>query len=197
MKKAKGASACRTAGRLFVISAPSGSGKTTLCNKLLEDDLGLANSVSITTRKARPGEQEGIDYHFVSRKKFQNMIAADEFLEYEGNFGELYGTPKRFIEKNLAIGRSVLLSVDVKGAMKVKKQYPRESRLIFISPPSITALRKRLLSRRSEDRRSLAARLGLARKEMLYKNRYDYNVVNDNLAGAHRKLKNIILSELG
>ena len=187
--------ACRRAGRLFVISAPSGSGKTTLCNKLLGDYEGLANSVSMTTRRARAGEVDGIDYHFVSRKNFQRMIAGDEFLEYEDNFGHLYGTPKRFVEENLGKGRSVLLSIDVKGAMKVKRQYPENSVLIFILPPSIAALKKRLASRQSEDKRSIATRLGLAKRELSYKAKYDYRIINDRLDGAYKNLKKIILSE--
>lgn len=185
----------REFGRLFVISAPSGSGKTTLCNKLLSDNLGLANSVSMTTRPPRPGEAEGADYHFVSRKKFKRMIAAGEFLEYEENFGHLYGTPRKFIEDHLSSGTDVLLSIDVKGAMKVKRQHPKDSCLIFIVPPSTAVLKKRLLSRRSEDKRSLATRLGLVKKELSYKKKYDYSVVNDNLANAYRKLRKIILLE--
>jgi len=182
-------------GRLFVISAPSGSGKTTLCNKLLDDSLDLANSVSMTTRKPRPGEAEGIDYHFISRSKFQKMIEAEEFLEYEENFGELYGTPKKFIERNLQKGRSVLLSIDVKGAMKVKRYYPGNSVLIFILPPSVRALKKRLFSRKSEDKHAITRRVGLAKKELAYKNKYDHRIVNDRLANAYKKLKNIILRE--
>ncbi|MCM8761131.1 MAG: guanylate kinase, partial [Candidatus Omnitrophica bacterium] len=113
--------------KLFVISAPSGTGKTTLCNKLLRDGLGLVNSVSMTTRKPRPGEKEGVDYYFVTRKRFEDMISKKGFLEYEENFGNLYGTPRDFVEKNLKKGRNVLLSIDVKGAMKVRRAYPARS----------------------------------------------------------------------
>jgi len=191
-----GKPANRQTGKLFVISAPSGSGKTTLRNKLLGDNLGLVSSVSVTTRPARPQEAEGADYRFVSRKEFRKMIEAGEFLEYEENFGELYGTPRRFIEETLGKGRSVLLSIDVKGAMKVKKQYPEESVLIFILPPSVNALKQRLFSRRSEDKGAIAKRVALAKKELGYKKRYDYRIVNDRLADAYRRLKNIILSEM-
>lgn len=182
--------------RLFVISAPSGCGKTTLCNKLLREKIGLANSVSMTTRQRRPGEKKGIDYRFVSKKRFLEMIKKKEFLEYEDNFGELYGTPKKFIEDNLKKGKSVLLSIDVKGAMKVRKAYPKKSVLIFVLPPSINALKARLRSRMSEDPESIEKRLGVARKELQFKNRYDYSVVNDKLASAYKKLKEIIVSEL-
>ncbi len=183
-------------GKLFVVSAPSGSGKTTLCNRLLGDYLGLANSVSMTTRRARPGETDGADYHFVSRKKFQQLIDRGEFLEYEENFGKLYGTPKHFIETNLKKGRSVLLSIDVKGAMKVRKAFPRQSVLIFILPPSVATLKKRLFSRMSEEKSAIAKRLAIAKKEISYKGRYDHRIVNDNLIRAYKRLKDIILSEL-
>ena len=182
--------------KLFVISAPSGCGKTTLGNRLLEDNLGLANSVSMTTRSPRPGEKEGLDYLFVSRKRFQEMIKKDAFLEYEENFGHYYGTPGKFIEDNLKEDKSVLLSIDVKGAMKVKRAYPDNSVLIFILPPSMVALRKRLNARRSDAKESISVRLGVAKKEITYKDRYDYRIVNDRLDTAYRELKKIVVSEL-
>ncbi|MFA6320264.1 MAG: guanylate kinase [Candidatus Omnitrophota bacterium] len=182
--------------KLFVVSAPSGSGKTTLCNKLLKDDLGLAQSVSMTTRPPRKGEQDGVDYHFVSERSFKDTIKKKGFLEYEENFGCLYGTPKKLIEKRLKKGLNVLLSIDVKGAMKVKKEYPDESILIFILPPSLGVLKNRLNSRRSEDKKAISERLKLAKKEIAYKKKYDYTVVNDRLDVAYKKLKKIVLSEI-
>ena len=181
--------------KLFVISAPSGSGKTTLCAKLLDDDLGLERSVSMTTRPARPGEKDGADYHFVTEKYFQETVKKNGFLEYEENFGYLYGTPKEFIALELKKGKSVLLSIDVKGAMNVRREYPKESVLIFIMPPSLAALKKRLQDRKSEDRNAIATRLQLARIEIAYRKRYDYTVVNDRLDNAYKKLRKIILSE--
>ncbi|MFA6078432.1 MAG: guanylate kinase [Candidatus Omnitrophota bacterium] len=183
-------------GKLFIISAPSGCGKTTLCKKLLEDDLGLVHSTSATTRPPRSGEKNGVDYHFLSEKKFEEMAEAGAFLEYEKNFGYSYGTPKKAIEKDLKKGRSILLSIDVKGAMRIKRIYPDDSVLIFILPPSITALKKRLLSRRSDGEDAISTRLNLAKKEMEYKDRYQYRIVNDRLDTAYRKLKNIILDEI-
>ena len=182
--------------KLFVISAPSGSGKTTLCKKLLKDDLGLAGSISATTRPPRPNEVDGIDYHFVSREKFQKMIKGKELLEYEDNFGQFYGTPKRFIEKNLRSGKPVLLSIDVKGAMKIRRKYNVKSALIFILPPSMAALKKRLVGRMSEDKSAIKKRLDVAKKELAYIKKYDHCVVNDSLTSAYKKLKKIILSEL-
>ncbi|MFA6141981.1 MAG: guanylate kinase [Candidatus Omnitrophota bacterium] len=182
--------------KLFIISAPSGCGKTTLCKKLLADDLGLAHSVSMTTRSPRPGEAEGTDYLFVSEKDFRGIAAKNGFLEREENFGFLYGTPRKFIEDSLNKNKSVLLSIDVKGAMKVRLAYPKESVLIFILPPSIGILKKRLRGRKSENTRSLSTRLGLAKKELSYKDRYDYKIVNDRLDSAYKQLKNVIISEL-
>lgn len=183
-------------GKLFIISAPSGSGKTTLCRKLLADNLGLVHSVSATTRPPRPGERDTLDYHFISRKEFDEMIRKDEFLEHEDNFGESYGTPRKFIEDSLREGRSVLLSIDVKGAMKVRAAYPKESVLIFILPPSLAALKKRLQARSSDGAETIATRLKLARKELSYRGRYDYHIINDKLTSAYRRLKNIITAEL-
>jgi guanylate kinase len=182
--------------KLFVISAPSGSGKTTLCNKLAEDDLPLERSISMTTRPPRKGEKDGVDYFFVSEKYFRGVVKKDGFLEYEENFGYFYGTPKSFIDKMLKENRNILLSIDVKGAIKVRRQYPDESVLIFILPPSLKVLKERLQLRRSEDKSAIQTRLKLARKEMAYKAKYDYTVVNDRLDVAYKRLKKIVISEL-
>lgn len=183
-------------GLIFVVSAPSGCGKTTLCNRLLADGLGLANSVSMTTRKRRPGEKNGVDYRFVTEKRFRQIARKRGFLEYEENFGHLYGTPRRFIEDRLKRSLPVLLSIDVKGAMKVRKAYPRASVLIFLLPPSIAALGKRLKSRSTDSPGVIRRRLGLAKKELSYKSRYDHRIVNDNLEKAYRRLKLVVAAEL-
>ena len=182
-------------GRLFIISAPSGCGKTTLCKRLLEDDPGLVHSVSMTTRPPRKGERAGIDYRFVSKKSFEKMIANGEFLEYEENFGHLYGTPKRFIHDRLKQGQAILLSIDVKGAMKVRAAFPKESIQIFILPPSIAALKRRLNARMTDDAQDVSTRLKLAKKEISCKAMYDYRVINDSLDNAYRRLKKIIVQE--
>lgn len=179
-------------GKLFVISAPSGCGKTTLCRKLLADKLGLIHSVSMTTRPPRPGERDGVDYHFVSRKDFNGLIKKGSFLEYEENFGHFYGTPDRFIRDTLKKGRSVLLNIDVKGAAKVRRAYPGETVSIFILPPSIKALKKRLQSRMTDSKATILTRFKLAKKELACKDRYDYRIINDSLGRAYRRLKNII-----
>ena len=186
----------RRGGKLFIISAPSGSGKTTLCKKLLEDNSSLVHSISATTRQPRPGETDGVDYHFISKGDFERMAAGKEFLEYEENFGNLYGTPKAFIEDSLEKGRPVLLSIDIKGAMKVKRAYPKESVMIFILPPSLKALRQRLKLRMADGAKTIADRLKLAKNEMAHKEGYDYRIVNDRLTGAYKRLKAIIIKEM-
>jgi len=182
-------------GKLFIVSAPSGCGKTTLCKKLLEDKLNLKHSVSTTTRPPRKGEIDGKDYFFVSPEEFRAMMKRRELLEHEENFGFLYGTPKKRALSLLEKGKSVLLSIDVKGAMKVKRLYPGKSVLIFIMPPALSELKKRLESRRTDAASSISARLKIARREIGYKGRYDHVVVNDSLDAAYRKLRKIILTE--
>ena len=181
--------------KIFVISAPSGRGKTTLCKKLLKDKFKLRQSVSITTRPPRRGERNGADYFFVSAEEFIRMIDAKELLEYEENFGFLYGTPKRAVEELLQKGRNVLLSIDVKGAMNVRKSYPQNSVLIFVMPPSMEDLKKRLESREADTSKAILNRLKVAKQEVACKDKYDYVVVNDRLDTAYKKLKEIILSE--
>ena len=182
-------------GKIFIVSAPSGCGKTTLCKKLLADKLNLKNSISATTRPPRKGETDGKDYFFVSPEEFRAMIKRKELLEHEENFGFLYGTPKKFALSLLEKGKNVLLSIDVKGAAKVGKLYPGKSVLIFIMPPTLSELKKRLESRMTDAASSISNRLKIARREIGYKGRYDYVVVNDSLEAAHRKLKEIILAE--
>ncbi|MDP3790463.1 MAG: guanylate kinase [Candidatus Omnitrophota bacterium] len=182
-------------GKLFIVSAPSGCGKTTLCKKLLRHKLNLSHSVSVTTRPPRPGEIEGKDYFFVSLEEFRAMAKRKEFLENEENFGYFYGTPKKFVENLLAKGKNVLLSIDVKGAARISALYPGKSVLIFIMPPTLGVLKKRLESRMTDPAHSISNRLKIAKHEIKYKGRYDYVVVNDRLDTACRKLKNIIKKE--
>ena len=184
-----------TKSRIFIVSAPSGCGKTTLCKKLLKDKIKLYQSVSITTRPPRRGERNGADYFFVSAEEFIRMIDAKELLEYEENFGFLYGTPKKAVEELLRKGRNVLLSIDVKGAMNVRKSYPQNSVLIFVMPPSMEELKKRLESREADTAKAILNRLKIAKQEIACKDKYDYIVVNDKLSTAYKKLKEIIILE--
>ena len=188
--------AAKDKGKIFIISAPSGCGKTTLCKKLLNDKLNLTHSISATTRPARKSEKKGVDYFFVSPAEFVAMIDRKEFLEYEENFGHLYGTPKKKVDMLLGKGKNVLLSIDVKGAMNVLKLYPEESILIFIMPPTIDALKKRLETRSADTASSILKRLKLAKQEIACRNKYDYTIVNDRLDTAYKRLKEIINSEV-
>ena len=182
-------------GKLFIVSAPSGCGKTTLCKKLLQGRLNLSHSVSATTRPPRRGEIKGKDYFFVSPEEFRAMAKRKEFIEHEENFGFFYGTPKKFVLRLLKKGKNVLLSIDVKGAITVSRLYPERSVLIFIMPPTLKALKERLESRMTDPASSISNRLKIAKREIGYKGKYDYVVVNDSLDAAYRKLKNIIISE--
>ena len=182
-------------GKLFIVSAPSGCGKTTLCKRLLADKLNLKHSISATTRPPREGEIEGKDYFFVSPEEFCAMIKRKEFLEHEENFGYLYGTPKKFVKGLLKKYQNVLLSVDVKGAAKVRKLYPKRSVLIFIMPPTMSVLKKRLEARMTDPADSISHRLKIAKREIKYKGKYDYVVVNDRLDTAYNKIKDIIEKE--
>ncbi|MFH1644990.1 MAG: guanylate kinase [Candidatus Omnitrophota bacterium] len=184
----------RTRSRVFIVSGPSGSGKTTICQKVLKETFGLAESVSCTTRRPRREETDGVDYEFVSRDYFLKGINEGAFLEYAEVFGNLYGTPKKSVEKLLGEGKDVLLCIDVQGASQVKKNI-KDAILIFIVPPSFDDLEKRLINRSSETAAQIKERLKTAKKELKQANFYDYTVVNDNVEAAERDLKAIILDE--
>jgi len=181
-------------GKVFVVSAPSGSGKTTLCRGLLKAGAGLYPSVSATTRPKRPGEINGKDYYFMSKADFQRWIKQDKFLEWTRTYGWYYGTPKKFVGELLKKGHDVLLSIDVKGAMKIKRLYPG-SVMIFIKPPSLRELKERLKGRKSDDTKEIKKRLRIVNKEMAFAGRYDYIVVNDSITKAVDALKAIVVAE--
>lgn len=178
-------------GRIIVISAASGSGKTTLCKRLLKESKGLVVSKSFTTRPLRRGEKSNRDYIFVTKKEFLAARKNNRFLEWANVFGNYYGTPVDFVNKKTAIGKSVLLVIDVKGAFKVKKAVP-EAVLIFILPPSMAELERRLRQRKSDGVKQIAFRLKIAKKEIAASGKYDYAVVNDEIEKAVKKLKDII-----
>ena len=181
-------------GRIFVVSAPSGSGKTTICKKVLRRTKNLTPSISFTTRKPRRGEKNKKDYRYLSEKAFKKEIKKGNLLEWEKNFGYLYGTPKDRALQKLKNGKDLLLSIDVKGAKVVKKKFP-ESVLIFIKPPSIKELARRLKSRNTDRDAEIARRLKLAKKELKSASRYDHEVLNKNLETAVKKVVSIIKKE--
>lgn len=180
--------------KLFVISAPSGSGKTTLCERLLALVPGIERSVSVTTRAPRRGEVDGRDYHFVSRQEFQQRRQRGEFLEWARVFGEQYGTLRRAVEQSLRSGRDVLLSIDVQGAAQVRRRF-RDSVLVFILPPSTTALRHRLVARGLDTPLAIRRRLSVARHEIGQATLFDYVIVNDQLDAALDQFRSIVMAE--
>ena len=178
-------------GKLIVISGPSGAGKGTVIKQVLRRKDNVALSVSCTTRAPRPGEQEGVDYYYVSKEKFAQMIEEDGFLEYESFFDNSYGTPEEPVRKQLAQGINVILEIDVKGVMNIKKKVP-EAELIFIAPPSMEILRSRLVGRKTETPDQIEKRTKRAFEEMQYQEQYDYVVVNDDLQQAVQQVIDII-----
>lgn len=181
-------------GLLFVVSAPSGCGKTTICKKLTSIFPKLTNSVSVTTRPPRDNEAEKKDYYFISRREFLKRRRTGKLLEWACNFGHLYGTPRSFVEENINKGKDVLLTIDVKGARKVREKIPRSIH-IFLTPPSIFDLEKRLKKRGTERPGEIKKRLNIARREMAQAKRYDYVVINDSVENAVSRLKSIVRLE--
>jgi guanylate kinase len=180
-------------GRLFVISAPSGVGKTTLCRRLLDRISGISFSVSYTTRNPRQEEFDGIDYHFVTQDRFEEMVSADAFLEWARVYGNFYGTSKSEVLSRLELGEDVLLDIDVQGARQVRKLFP-EAILIFLLPPSWSVLEARLRGRGSEDSSRLKLRMVNAKSEMEAVHEYDFAVINDDLSRATEDLKSIVIA---
>jgi guanylate kinase len=180
-------------GQLFVISGPSGTGKGTICRELVKDS-NVVFYVSMTTRVPRPGEVDGVDYHFVTKEEFEEAIREGELLEYATNFENSYGTPKRFVLDAIREGKDVLLDIDIKGALSVRQSYPTGI-FIFILPPSMGELRKRITGRGSEEPEAINVRLAGALKEVSYIDKYDYCVVNDQLKEAVNRVKAIMIAE--
>jgi guanylate kinase len=184
----------RPRGVLFVVSAPSGTGKTTVVERLVELMPDVALSRSYTSRPARPGERDGVDYHFVSRARFEAMIAAGEFLEWADVFGNLYGTCASKTEEMLSEGRDVVLVIDVQGARQVR-QRGLALVSIFVLPPSYGVLEHRLRGRSKDSDEAIRRRLEVARHEVTGYAEYDYVVVNDELDAAVDALRSIVAAE--
>jgi guanylate kinase len=178
-------------GHLYIVSAPSGAGKTTLIRRIREKRPEIRFSVSCTTRSPRPDELAGRDYHFVTRREFQQGIEADRFLEWAEVHGHFYGTEARQIETGLAAGQDIILDIDVKGASQVRCSYP-QAHTIFIVPPSLEVIDQRLRRRNTESEQQVEKRLAAARLELQLAPWFDFIVVNDVLEDALTDLISIL-----
>ncbi|MDO4580990.1 MAG: guanylate kinase [Bacillota bacterium] len=178
-------------GVLLVVSGPSGVGKGSVCAALIAMDEQTTYSVSATTRAPRRGEVDGVNYYYISAERFAAKIAAGDFLEYATVYGNYYGTPRAEVERLLAAGKNVILEIDTQGAMQVKAACP-QGVLVFILPPSIEELRRRITARGSETPESLNLRLSRAEAEMAMAEQYDYRVVNSDIETAAAELLRII-----
>ena len=181
-------------GLLIVVSGPSGTGKGTVCGELLAGTPELAYSISATTREPREGEKDGENYYFITREQFEQEIAAGGFLEYANVYGNYYGTPLKKIEERLAAGQDILLEIDTQGALEVMKKCP-EGIFIFLLPPSMQELERRIRGRGTESEESLQRRLSAARDEVELGRQYDYAVVNLSVKQAVKRIQGIILAE--
>jgi guanylate kinase len=183
-------------GRLFVVSAPSGAGKTSLLKALMAREPAIQFSVSYTTRKPRPNEIAGRDYHFVSAQRFEEMVAHDEFLEHAQVFDNCYGTGVHAVQEALRNGEQLLLEIDWQGARQVRKRIP-EARSVFILPPSRGALEHRLRARSTDSDSVIARRLRDAAQDIGHWNEFDYVVINDNFDQAIEDLQAIVADRGG
>jgi len=178
-------------GKLIAISAPSGTGKTTIIREVLKLFPDIVFSVSATTRAKRDDEEDGKHYYFISEEEFKKKIENDEFIEWEKFYDYYYGTYKSFVEDVINKGKSVILEIDVYGALKLKKIYPN-SELIYIVPPSIEELTRRLKNRNTECNEDLQKRIDRAKMELSLKDKFDYLVKNTDLDKALEQIKNLI-----
>ena len=182
-------------GQLIVISGPSGAGKGTIINKLLEKDNKTRwLSISATSREPRPGEKDGITYYYLTKKDFEEKIEKDYFLEYTNYAGNYYGTPKEYIKEKIEKGIDVILEIEIEGAANIKKLIP-EAIFIFIMPPSLKELVKRLKNRGTENNEKILKRFNTAYKEVNEVTKYNYVVINDKLEEAIEKVESILKAE--
>lgn len=178
-------------GNLFVVVAPSGAGKTSLVNELLTREPNMRLSISYTTRAPREGEMNGREYHFIERERFEKMIAADDFLEHANVFGNYYGTSRRWIEQQLAGDHDVLLEIDWQGAQQVRKLFAHMVG-IFIMPPSIAELRRRLQTRGKDSPETIEKRLSGAREDISHVLEFEYIIVNESFDSAATDLHAVV-----
>ena len=178
-------------GKLIVISAPSGAGKTTIVKEILKDSPGIIFSISATTRPKRESEINGVEYYFLSETEFKEKIKNDEFIEWEKFYDYHYGTLKSFVTDNIKAGKSVLLELDVKGALTIKRLYPY-AHLVYISPPSFEELVNRLRQRNTESESDFLKRIDRAKMELGLKDQFDYVIENSELKTAIKEAKSLV-----
>ncbi len=182
------------ASSVFIISAPSGAGKTSLVRQLCEDWNFIKPSISFTTRRKRPTEKEGIDYHFISKEEFKTRAEKGEFIEYQNVYGNFYGTSLKSVTTNITLGFDVLLEIDYKGMLDVKKKLP-EATSIYIIPPSIEALKGRLEKRGENNLDEITARISSSKTELSFSKYADHTVTNEDFSEAVKQLKRIIIDK--
>jgi guanylate kinase len=182
-------------GLLLVMSSPSGAGKTTLSRRLLEADPGIVMSISVTTRKPRPGEMEGRDYFFITLQRFAEMRDRGELLEYAEVFGNFYGTPKKPVEEALAKGRDVLFDIDWQGTQQLAQAMEDDLVRLFILPPSAEVLQDRLISRAQDTMTVVAKRMAEASREISHWPEYDYVVINADIDQSLAQVRSILMAE--
>lgn len=185
----------RRRGVLFVLSSPSGAGKSTIAGKLLDAEPGLRMSVSATTRPMRPGEVDGRDYHFVDLPRFKDMVAANEFLEWAHVFGNRYGTPRAPVDAMLTAGDDVLFDIDWQGAQQLHQIAGGDVVRVFILPPSLAELERRLRSRGTDSEDVIVGRMSRAHSEIAHWDGYDYVLVNDDAERCFEKVRTILQAE--
>lgn len=181
-------------GLLLVVSGPSGAGKGTICRSLMAQRPGLQYSVSATTREPRQGEIDGVHYKFVPKDRFEEMIASDELLEWAPVYDNYYGTPKKMVQDSLKAGKDIILEIDIQGALQIKEKFPGAV-FVFIVPPSLDELEKRITNRATDSPEVIAKRMKAAVSELSYISQYDYVIINDQVDRAVGKLDAIIQAE--
>jgi len=182
-------------GLMFILSSPSGAGKTTIARRLLAADAEIAMSISATTRPMRPGEVEGKDYHFVGQAEFDRMVEDNEFYEWAHVFGHSYGTPKSHIRAGLKEGQDFLFDIDWQGTQQLYQKAERDVVRVFILPPSLAELQRRLIGRGTDSADVIAARMARAQAEISHWDGYDYVVVNDDVEACFSKVREILAAE--
>jgi guanylate kinase len=189
------ANSLKRRGLMFVLSSPSGAGKTTIAHRLLQEDMEIAMSISVTTRPIRPGESDGLDYTFTDRAEFEAMIERDEFLEWAEVFGHLYGTPKAQIRAGLKEGQDFLFDIDWQGTQQLYQRMETDVVRVFLLPPSIGALEERLRSRGTDSDAVIQSRMDRARFEISHWDGYDYVVINDDVEACFKQVHGILNAE--